>query len=167
MRITLKTLLLLPALCGIMLGLYFSLERYRVLDYTSATQFWSWFVLDLTLMIMTAVCLVACYTTLRKEDRVAMQSGWRSAVFRSTLFLAPFAAGLNVVIGTSGTQTSRTAMRVFDIYAGMPTYGIDRLDLITIAGHTVLTATIGITAIAVCSKLDGSRKLAGDYANMD
>jgi len=154
MRFPLKPLLALPAFLSLVLGHYLFLERNRVLEWDTARQFWGRFFHDCMLIVTATACIVGCYATLRAEDRSAFTHGPRRLLLRAAVFLAPFVAGLNPVIGIAGVPNSRYAIRVIDTYSGILAYGLDPLDLVTVGGHLAVTALLGFAALWICGRLD-------------
>jgi len=154
MQFSLKTLLSLPVFVGLLLGHYLFLERGRVLVWQTAGQFWGWFVLDCLLMVTATACVVGCYASLRTEDRSTFTHGPRRLLLRTAVFLVPFVAGLNPVIGYGGRPDSRYAVRVCDDYLGMLTYGWDACYLVTFGWHVPLTVFLGFAALWICGRLD-------------
>jgi hypothetical protein len=153
MRFSLKTLLLLPAWVGLVLGHYLFLERSRVVEWD-----WGRFIGDCLLMFTATASIVGCYATLRTEDRSTFAHGLRRLLLWVAVFVVPFVAGLNPVIGVSGVPNSRYPIRVFDVYSGILAYGLDPLDLVTVGGHVVIAAFLGFAAIRICGRLDHPRR---------
>src|SRR3972149_9998868 len=106
LQFSLKTLLLLQAFVGLVLGHYLFLDRNRVVEWHTAGQFWGWFILDCLLMVTATACVVGCYATLRPEDRSTFTHGPLRLLLRAAVFVVPFVAGLNVAIGCMGRLNS-------------------------------------------------------------
>ena len=154
MQFPLKTLLLLQAFVGLVLGHYLFLERNRVVEWHTAGQFWGWFILDCLLMVTATACVVGCYATLRPEDRSTFTHGPLRLLLRAAVFVVPFVAGLNVAIGCMGRLNSRHAYRVFDVYSGILAYGGNPWDSVTVGWHVVVTVFLGFVALWICGRLD-------------
>ena len=154
MQFPLRTLLLLQAFVGLVLGHYLFLERNRVVEWQTAEQFWGWFIPDCLLMVTATACVVGCYASLRTEDRSTFTHGPRRLLLRMAVFLAPFVAGLNPVIGYTGKPNSRYAFRVIDEYLGILAYGLEPSNLVTVGWHVAVTAFLGFVALWICSRLD-------------
>jgi hypothetical protein len=152
MQFPLRTLVLLPAFVGLVLGHYLFLERNRIIKWNTAGQFWGRFGVDCLFMVTATTFIVGCYATLRPEERVHFTHGPLRLLLRVAVFVIPFVAGLNVVIGSGGTATSRFAYRVSDVYAGILMHGGQLLDLITVGWHVVATAVLGFVALWICRR---------------
>lgn len=160
MQFSLKTLLLLPTFVGLVLGTYLLIERNRATCWDDSSQFWGvssqfWegFILDNLFVVTATACVVACYASLRSEDRSAFTHGPRRLLLRTTVFLVPFLAGLNTVIGGAGGPTTWKHFRVFDVYAGFFGYDPSPIVVFAFVWHTGMTLILGFAALWICGRL--------------
>ena len=109
MQFSLRTLLLLPTFIGVVLGTYLLIERNRATYWDDSSQFWGvssqfWegFIFDNLFVVTATACVVACYASLRSENRSTFTHGPRRLLLCTAVFLVPFLAGFNTVIGGAG-----------------------------------------------------------------